>query len=122
MPQTVEVTMYRDVYTGKIYDDLERATKEELKSKNRLILRNFAEKLGYKTIKNYPSPENQLLRWIEENNHKAFVVFGGSGKDLKTFNYNLNLINKWYYNQNLEEEIKEAYKLISEKIDSISSR
>lgn len=119
MVKSVQVTMYVDEITGKMYKDFIKAEKAELKSKNILILRKFAESLGYKTLKHFRNetlPETQLLNWIRENNYKVFNNSEQKTTD-QLFYYALNNFTQyWTSYTNVEEEAKNIHKQLSEKI------
>lgn len=119
MVKSVQVTMYVDEVTGKMYKDFIKAEKAELKSKNILILRKFAESLGYKTLKHFRNetlPETQFLNWISENNYKVFNNSEQKTTD-QLFYYALNNFTQhWTSYTNVEQEAENIYKQLSEKI------
>lgn len=126
MVKTVQITMYENELTGKQYKTLEKAKKEELASKNLILLDKLGEEFGFKTTFSFGKPTNpgtKLMNWIDENNYKIFQKSEKNTSDQIIYHATNNLFNKWkiYETVFLEKEIRSAWKILNQKLISLST-
>lgn len=126
MVKTVQITMYENELTGKQYKTLEKAKKEELVSKNLILLDKLGEEFGFKTTFSFGKPTNpgtKLMNWIDENNYKIFQKSEKNTSDQVIYYATNNLFNKWkiYETVFLEKEIRSAWKILNQKLISLST-
>ena len=126
MVKTVQITMYENELTGKQYKTLEKAKKEELASKNLILLDKLGEEFGFKTTFSFwktTNPGTKLMNWIDENNYKIFQKSEKNNRDQVVYYATNNLFNKWkiYNTEFLEKEVRLAWKILNQKLIALST-
>ena len=127
MVKTVQITMYENELTGKQYKTFEKAKKEELASRNLILLDKLGEEFGFKTTSIFgraTSSGNKLMKWIDENNSKFLPKSGKNYNREQTVHYATNnLLSRWKFYETgfLEKEVRSAWKILNQKLIALST-
>ena len=127
MVKTVQITMYENELTGKQYKTFEKAKKEELASRNLILLDKLGEEFGFKTTVIFgraTSSGNKLMKWIDENNSKFLPKSGKNYNREQTVHYATNnLLSRWKFYETgfLEKEVRSAWKILNQKLIALST-
>ena len=127
MVKTVQITMYENELTGKQYKTFEKAKKEELASRNLILLDKLGEEFGFKTTFIFgraTSSGNKLMKWIDENNSKFLPKSGKNYNREQTVHYATNnLLSRWKFYETgfLEKEVRSAWKILNQKLIALST-
>ena len=125
MVKTVQITMYENELTGKQYKTFEKAKKEELASRNLILLDKLGEEFGFKTTFSFgraTNSGNKLMKWIDENNSKFLQDEKNNREQIVHYATN-NLLSRWKFYETgfLEKEVRSAWKILNQKLIALST-
>lgn len=127
MVKTVQITMYENELTGKQYKTFEKAKKEELASRNLILLDKLGEEFGFKTTFSFgraTTSGNKLMKWIDENNSKFLPESGKNyNREQIVHDATNNLLSRWKFYETgfLEKEVRSAWKILNQKLIALST-